>query len=235
MPNAKRQLQYRKVNKDQNSGLGVVALLLSGFSRGVRVASAFVEIGVGGFAVHSQALDRGVLRFCVRFPRSRSVPVGTVHAGQLSASAFQTYDPTTASSIVPGAFALFTVPVGSIRPTQLNEGFSEVGKKTAGFDLLAPSQLQSNLLTAIEPVVIGPGGVLYLTDGHHTFTALQNSIYGGNTYRLRQRHRQLLEPDHQPVLPEDAVAEFSAAAQQRRRPRASTRPPARRSRAACRV
>jgi autotransporter-associated beta strand protein len=104
----------------------------------------------------------------------------TAQAGQLSASAFQTYNAATASSIVPGPFALFVVPVGGIHPTQLNEGFTEVGKKTAGFDLLAPSQLQANLLTAIEPVVIGPGGVLYLTDGHHTFTALQDSIYGGN-------------------------------------------------------
>jgi autotransporter-associated beta strand protein len=106
---------------------------------------------------------------------------GGAHAGQLPASAFQTYDPTQASSIVPGAFALFVVPVNSILPTQLNEGFTEVGKKTAGFNLLAPSQLQSNLLTDIEPVVIGPGGQLYLTDGHHTFTALENSIYGSNT------------------------------------------------------
>ncbi len=105
---------------------------------------------------------------------------GGAHAGQLQASAFQTYDPTQASSIVPGAFALFVVPVDSLRATQLNEGFTEVGKKTAGFDLLAPSQLQSNLLTDIEPVVIGPGGQLYLTDGHHTFTALENSIYGGS-------------------------------------------------------
>jgi hypothetical protein len=64
----------------------------------------------------------------------------------------------------------------------MNEGFTEVGKKTAGFDLLAPSQLQANLLTDIEPVVIGPGGKLYLTDGHHTFTALDNSIYGSGTH-----------------------------------------------------
>jgi autotransporter-associated beta strand protein len=105
---------------------------------------------------------------------------GGAHAGQLQASAFQTYDPTQASSIVPGAFSLFVVPVSSILPTQMNEGFAEVGKKTAGFNLLAPSQLQGNLLTDIEPVVIGPGGKLYLTDGHHTFTALENSIYGNN-------------------------------------------------------
>jgi fibronectin-binding autotransporter adhesin len=105
---------------------------------------------------------------------------GGAHAGQLPASAFQTYDPTQASSIVPGPFSLFVVPVDSLHAAQLNEGFTEVGKKTTGFDLLAPSQLQSNLLTDIEPVVIGPGGQLYLTDGHHTFTALENSTYGGS-------------------------------------------------------
>ena len=99
-------------------------------------------------------------------------------AGQLPLSAFQSYSAGSAGSIQPGPNALYAVPVNSIAPTQLNEGLSEVGKKTAGFDLLAPSQLTGNLLTDIEPVVIGPGGQLYLTDGHHTFTALQNSIYG---------------------------------------------------------
>ncbi|WP_213738892.1 autotransporter domain-containing protein [Bradyrhizobium sp. dw_411] len=104
--------------------------------------------------------------------------IGSAQAGQASLSSFATYDPAMASTIVPGALALFQVPVDSIHPTQLNEGLTEVGKKTAGFDLLTPSQLQANLLTSIEPVVIGPGGQLYLTDGHHTFTALQDSIYG---------------------------------------------------------
>jgi hypothetical protein len=59
---------------------------------------------------------------------------GGAHAGQLQASAFQTYHPTQASSIVPGAFALFVVPVSGILPTQINEGLAEVGKKTASFD-----------------------------------------------------------------------------------------------------
>src|ERR1700761_3340843 len=106
--------------------------------------------------------------------------ISSSHAGQLPATAFATYDPSAASSIVPGPLALFAVPVDSLHPTQLDEGFAEVGKKVAGFDLLAPSQLQSNLLTDIEPVVIGPGGQLYLTDGHHTLTALENSIYGSS-------------------------------------------------------
>lgn len=101
-------------------------------------------------------------------------------AGQLAASAFQAYNAANAASIAAGPFALYTVSVGSIQPTQLNEGFTEVGKKAAGFDLLSPAGLQANLLTSIEPVVIGPGGKLYLTDGHHTFTALDKSIYGAS-------------------------------------------------------
>ncbi len=102
------------------------------------------------------------------------------YAGQLPVSAFQAYSAANASSIAAGPFALYSVDVDSLAPTQMNEGFTEVGKKAAGFDLLAPSQLQSNLLTDIEPVVIGPGGKLYLTDGHHTFTALEDSIYGAS-------------------------------------------------------
>ena len=102
------------------------------------------------------------------------------NAGQLAASAFQPYANANFSAIQPGPFSLYTVNVGSILPTQQNEGFTEVGKKAAGFDLLASSALQANLLTAIEPVVIGPGGKLYVTDGHHTFTALDNSIYGAS-------------------------------------------------------
>jgi hypothetical protein len=99
---------------------------------------------------------------------------------QLTAADFQPYSPSNASSVVPGQFALYSVPVDSILPTQMNEGFTEVGKKATGFDLLTPSELQANLLTDIEPVVIGPGGQLYLLDGHHTFTALQESIYGAS-------------------------------------------------------
>ena len=69
------------------------------------------------------------------------------HAGQLPVTVFQTYDPAAAAGIQPGPFSLFEVPVGSLHPTQLNEGFTEVDKKVTGFDLLAPSQLKSNLLT----------------------------------------------------------------------------------------
>jgi autotransporter-associated beta strand protein len=156
----------------------MVAFLLGGFGRRVRVASDSKSVS------SVSPLTRKGLRQRLALLCSVSAiaigAAGSAHAGQLAASAFQTYDPTTASSIVPGTFALFAVPVDSLHPTQLNEGLTEVGKKTAGFDLLAPSMLQSNLLTDIEPVVIGPGGQLYLTDGHHTFTALENSSYGSS-------------------------------------------------------
>jgi hypothetical protein len=100
--------------------------------------------------------------------------------GQLPSSAFQAYDPNNASSIQPGPFALYTVSVDQILPTQMNEGFAEVGTKTTGWNLVSSSSLQSTLLTDIEPVVIGPDGKLYLLDGHHTFTALIDSTYGAS-------------------------------------------------------
>ena len=104
--------------------------------------------------------------------------LGDAQAGQLTTSAFQPYNAANAGSIQAGPFSLFTVPVAPLLPTQMNEGFTEVDKKATGFDILPPSQLTSNLITDVEPVVIGPGGTLYLTDGHHTFTALLDSAYG---------------------------------------------------------
>ena len=100
--------------------------------------------------------------------------------GQITAAAFQAYDPSQAGSITPGPFALYTVSVDSLDATQMNEGYSEVNYKTSGFDNLAPGALNTYLLGYIEPVVIGPGGQLYLLDGHHTFTALENSVYGAS-------------------------------------------------------
>jgi autotransporter-associated beta strand protein len=104
---------------------------------------------------------------------------GEARAQQLPASAFQTYNAADAGSIVASPFALYAVSVDSLLPTQMNEGLTEVDYKAAGFDLISSaSALQADLLGDIEPVVIGPGGKLYLTDGHHTFTALEDSIWG---------------------------------------------------------
>ena len=130
------------------------------------VRYSFCQFGIAGFK--AAAIGVG---FVAALP---------ANAGQLPASAFQIYNPSQAGSIQAGPFALYAVPADQLQPTQMNEGFAEVNTKTNGFNILAPSQLQGNLLTDIEPVVIGPGGVLYLTDGHHTFTALQKSSYGSS-------------------------------------------------------
>jgi fibronectin-binding autotransporter adhesin len=102
---------------------------------------------------------------------------------QLTASDFQTYPASVSDddAIVAGPGALFAVSLDAILPTQMNEGLTEVGKKAAGFDLLTTqAELTANLLTDIEPVVIGPDGKLYLLDGHHTFTALADSVWGAS-------------------------------------------------------
>src|ERR1700759_2589718 len=96
---------------------------------------------------------------------------------QLTPANFQSYDPANAGSIQAGPLALFSVSLSSILPTQLNEGYAEVGTKAAGYDAFSSlSQVEADLLTDVEPVVIGPGGKLYLLDGHHTFTALADSV-----------------------------------------------------------
>jgi autotransporter-associated beta strand protein/autotransporter passenger strand-loop-strand repeat protein len=89
------------------------------------------------------------------------------------------YDSSTAGTISAGPLALFAVPVDDIAPTQLNEGFAEVDAKAAAYDLFTnPTEVEADLIGDIEPVVIGPNGQLYLLDGHHTFTALEDSIWG---------------------------------------------------------
>ena len=109
-----------------------------------------------------------------------AIPTSAALAQQLPATDFQTYSAANASTIQAGPFSLYSVPVDQLQPTQLNEGLTEVDAKANAFDITPPSQLQTSLLGDIEPVVIGPGGTLYLTDGHHTFTALEDSSYGAS-------------------------------------------------------
>ena len=102
---------------------------------------------------------------------------------QLILSDFIAYPTSTSAddAITAGPGALYAVSLDQMLPTQINEGLTEVGKKSAGFDLLtSQAELTANLLTDIEPVVIGPDGTLYLLDGHHTFTALADSIFGAS-------------------------------------------------------
>src|SRR5580698_7302816 len=101
--------------------------------------------------------------------------------GPLTTADFQAYNPADASTVEAGPLALYTVAVDSILPTQMNEGFAEVDAKAAGYDLFTNiSQVETDLLGDTEPVVIGPNGQLYLLDGHHTFTALIDSVWGAS-------------------------------------------------------
>jgi autotransporter-associated beta strand protein len=99
---------------------------------------------------------------------------------QVPPDEFTAYNPADASSITPGIFSLYSVPVDELSPTQSNVGFSEVGEKENAWNLVPANQLQSTLLGDVEPVVIGPGGQLYQVNGHHTFTSLQDSVYGAS-------------------------------------------------------
>jgi fibronectin-binding autotransporter adhesin len=103
---------------------------------------------------------------------------------ELTTGDFTAYDSLSQSEIEAievGPYALFSVNVDSILPTQQNEGFTEVDAKAAGFDLLSSlPAVESDLLGDVEPVVIGPDGQLYLLDGHHTFTALLDSVWGAD-------------------------------------------------------
>ena len=99
----------------------------------------------------------------------------------ITQSELTAYNPANAASVIPGPTALFTVNVNSINPTQLNEGLTEVDTKANAFDdITTAAALQTALLGDIEPVVIGPNGQLYITDGHHTFTALLDSAWGAS-------------------------------------------------------
>lgn len=104
----------------------------------------------------------------------------TTAGAQVPLADFTAYNAANASSITPGVFALYSVPVDDLRPTQFNAGLSEVAEKTNAWNLLPSSQLQSTLLGDVEPVVIGPGGQLYQINGHHTFDSLVQSIYGAS-------------------------------------------------------
>jgi autotransporter-associated beta strand protein len=98
---------------------------------------------------------------------------------QPTSASFTAYSSVDYTTIAAGPLALYSVNVDSILPTQLNEGYAEVGYKAAGYDRISTlSALENSLLGDIEPVVIGPGGQLYLLDGHHTFTALIDSVWG---------------------------------------------------------
>lgn len=69
----------------------------------------------------------------------------------------------------------YTIDARALHPTQFALGFREVRHKAAIISRKDAAGLVAYLKRKNVPVVIGPGGVPYLTDGHHTMRALLES------------------------------------------------------------
>lgn len=59
----------------------------------------------------------------------------------------------------------------ALRPTQFAIGMREVDRKTAKFRALGRKKLKAYLRRHPLPVVVGPGGVEHVVDGHHHLRA----------------------------------------------------------------
>lgn len=79
------------------------------------------------------------------------------------------------------ADAAYTLEAAELHPTQLCLGWREVVYKKELLEAKTPAELDAYLKEKDVPVVIGPGGVPYLTDGHHTMRALLESKVAGKT------------------------------------------------------
>lgn len=64
------------------------------------------------------------------------------------------------------------LPVSETHPTQFAVGFLEVQKKVAKLKNMDGHDFEKYLRKHPAPVVVGPGGKLYITDGHHLGRAL---------------------------------------------------------------
>ncbi|MCF7686985.1 MAG: ParB/Srx family N-terminal domain-containing protein [Cephaloticoccus sp.] len=93
---------------------------------------------------------------------------------------------TAYESFRPGmvAGAAYTIDALRLHPTQFSVGQREIEHKRTKFDGMSPAAVTAYLQKKDVPVVIGPGGLPYLTDGHHTISALiacaqpDKTVYG---------------------------------------------------------
>jgi hypothetical protein len=69
----------------------------------------------------------------------------------------------------------YTIDVRQLHPTQMALGWREVVAKKQLIEAKSPAALLAYLKGKDVPIVIGPGGVPYMTDGHHTMRALLES------------------------------------------------------------
>lgn len=79
------------------------------------------------------------------------------------------------------AGAAYAIDARQLHPTQFSHGWREVVNKAAKISALSPGELKAYLIDKDVPVVIGPAGVAYLTDGHHTLRALIESTQADKT------------------------------------------------------
>ena len=92
----------------------------------------------------------------------------------LTASAQETYAPFRPD--LP-AGAACRIDARRLHPTQFSHGWREVVFKAAKIDAMSPAEVTAYLRKKDVPVVIGPGGVPYMTDGHHTLRGISHGSY----------------------------------------------------------
>lgn len=73
------------------------------------------------------------------------------------------------------AGAAYTLDARQLHPTQMAVGWREVAAKIKLINGKSPEETVAYRKDKDVPVVIGPGGVPYMTDGHHTMRALIES------------------------------------------------------------
>jgi 3-phytase len=113
------------------------------------------------------------LRLCSAFLlRGLLFAAGALLALAAFAAGPETYPPFR--SDLP-AGAAYAIDARRLHPAQLALGWREVAYKQKLIEGKSPAELVAYLKDKDVPVVIGPGGVPYLTDGHHTLRALLES------------------------------------------------------------
>ncbi len=90
----------------------------------------------------------------------------------LAAAAQETHAPFRPDLPAGAAYAL---DARKLHPTQFCHGWREVVAKKGRIDAMSPAEVKAYLIDKDVPVVIGPGGVPYMTDGHHTLRSLIES------------------------------------------------------------
>ncbi|HLP25853.1 MAG TPA: ParB/Srx family N-terminal domain-containing protein [Acidobacteriota bacterium] len=75
----------------------------------------------------------------------------------------------------------YAIDARRLHPTQFALGWREVVAKRKKIDAKDVVALDAYLRDKDVPVVIGPGGVPFMTDGHHTIRALLESKHADKT------------------------------------------------------